>query len=240
MRLALLTGGSRGLGLALCEALAANGFKVIEFSRTAPHPYSVRADLSFPNEARRVVARAIAPIDADRLKQLLVISNAATLDPIGPAHRKTGDSIVANLNINLTSAILILSEIVACFQATACRKVLANISAGAVHKGYFGWSLYCAAKAGAENFIRSLALEQQVEPYPFIPVNIDPGVVDTDMHVQVSAASLSDFTARDRFVERKARGELDSPAVVAAAILRILELSSLSSGASYDVRDAGA
>jgi len=240
MRLALLTGGSRGLGLALCETLASNGFKVIEFSRTAPHSYSVRTDLSSPDEARRAVAAAIAPIDADRLKELVVVNNAATLDPIGPTNRKSADSIVANLNTNFTSAILVLSEIMARFQATACRKVLANISAGAAHKGVFGWSLYCAAKVGAENFIRSVALEQQIEPFPFIAVNIDPGVVDTDMHVQVSVASLSDFPARDRFVQRKAHGQLAAPAVVAAAILRILELSALSSGEGYDVRDVGA
>jgi benzil reductase ((S)-benzoin forming) len=240
MRLALLTGGSRGLGLALCETLVANGFKVIEFSRTAPHPYSVRADLSSPEEARRAVVGAIAPINADGLKELLVVNNAATLDPIGPAHRKAATSIVANLNTNFTSAIVILSEIVAHFQGTACRKVLANISAGAAQKGIFGWSLYCAAKVGAENFIRSLALEQQIEPFPFIPVNIDPGVVDTEMHVRVSATSLSDFPARDRFIQRKAQGQLASPTVVAATVLRILELSSLSSGQRYDVRDVGA
>jgi benzil reductase ((S)-benzoin forming) len=239
MRLALLTGGSRGLGLALCEVLVANGFHVIEFSRTAPHPYSVRADLTSPQQALRVVADAIALIDSDQLKELFVVSNSATLDPIGPAYRKPANSIIANLNTNLTSPILILSAIVARFQAIACRKVLANISAGAAQKGIFGWSLYCAAKVGAENFIRSLALEQQVEAHPFIPVNIDPGVVDTDMHVQASAASPSDFPSRDRFAERKALGQLASPSAAAAAVFRILELSSLNMGASYDVRDIG-
>jgi benzil reductase ((S)-benzoin forming) len=124
------------LGLALCETLSADGFKVIEFSRTAPHPYSVRADLSSPEEARQAVVSAISSINADRLKELLVVNNAATLDPIGPAHRKAVTSIVANLNTNFTSAIVILSEIVAHFQITACRKVLANISTGAAHKGF--------------------------------------------------------------------------------------------------------
>jgi benzil reductase ((S)-benzoin forming) len=85
-----------------------------------------------------------------------------------------------------------------------------------------------------------LALEQQVEPFPFIAVNIDPGVVDTGMHVEVSAASSFDFPARDRFVQRKAQGQLASPTVVAAAVVRILELSSLSSGERYDVRDVRA
>ncbi|WP_367848006.1 hypothetical protein [Rhodoferax sp. WC2427] len=47
LRLAVLTGGSTGLGLALCEALAECGYRVLELSRSAPHAYSVQLDLGF-------------------------------------------------------------------------------------------------------------------------------------------------------------------------------------------------
>jgi benzil reductase ((S)-benzoin forming) len=237
MRLAILTGGSKGLGLALCETLAERGYRVLEFSRNAPHAYSVRVDLSSPSDSHRIAAAAIASLDAEHVEELLVINNAGTLDPIGPASRKETAAILANLNTNFTSAILVLTEIVAHFQSTACRKVLANISSGAALKGYAGWSLYCAAKAGMENYIRALALEQQAEPHPFIPVNVDPGVIDTEMQALIRSSSVSDFPDIERFVKRKEQGALVSPVKVAAAACRILELPSLSYGARYEVGD---
>jgi benzil reductase ((S)-benzoin forming) len=240
MRLAILTGGSKGLGLALCEEFSGRGYRVLEFSRSAPHTYSVRVDLSSPSGSHQIVAAALASLGGEHIEELLVINNAGTLDPIGPASRKQRDAILGNLNTNFTSAILVLTEIVAHFQATECRKVLANISSGAAQKGYAGWSLYCAAKAGFENYIHALALEQQAEPHPFIPVNIDPGVIDTEMQALIRSSSASDFPTIERFIKRKEQGALVSPARVAAAACRILELPSLSYGARYEVGDHGA
>lgn len=240
MRLAILTGGSKGLGLALCEALAGRGYRVLEFSRSAPHAYSVRMDLSLPSDSRQIAAAALASLGGEHIEELIVINNAGTLDPIGSASRKGRDSVLANLNTNFTSAILVLTEIVAHFQATACRKVLANISSGAAEKGYAGWSLYCATKAGMENYIRALALEQQAESHPFIPVNVDPGVMDTDMQASIRSSSAFDFPEIERFIKRKEQGALVSPGSVAAAVCRILELPSLSHGGRYEVGNHGA
>ena len=240
MRLAILTGGSKGLGLALCERLANRGYRVIEFSRTAPHAYSVKLDLSSPGESRLVATTAIAALSGERFSEILVINNAGTLHPIGPASSKEPEETLANLNTNFTSAILVLTEIVAHFQADACRKVLANISSGAAQKGYAGWSLYCAAKAGMENYVRALALEQQGETHPFIPVNIDPGVMDTEMQTCIRNSSASDFPEIQRFIKRKEQGALVEPVKVAAAVCRILELPSLIAGSRYEVSDHGA
>lgn len=237
MRLALLTGGSKGLGLALCKALAAREFRVLEFSRSAPHGYSVSVDLSRPEESLRIVRKAIAPIAGESLEELLIINNAGTLAPIGPAYRKPRPEIVENLNINLTSAILILSEIIAVFQSAPCRKVIANISSGAAQKGYSGWSLYCAAKAGMENFVRALALEQQAETYPFIAINIGPGVIDTEMQALIRKSPASDFPDVYRFIQRKETNALAHPGTVAAAVLRIVSMPTLPSGVLYDVND---
>jgi len=240
MRLLLLTGGSRGIGLALAEELATRGYKVIEFSRTAPHSYSVATNFATPLDAHRTVENAVASVDPNQLEELLVVSNAATLEPIGPTSRKPPASILDNLSINLASPVLFVSAAIARFQAAPCRKIVANISAGAAHRGVFGWSLYCAAKVGMESFIRSLAIEQQSQPHPFIPVNIDPGVVNTHMHVVAGSASPEDFPASTLFATRRAQGQLTPPERAAAAVANLLMSPTLTSGGGYDVRDVDA
>lgn len=234
MKLLLITGGSRGLGRALCEQFETKDYKILEFSRSAPHEYSIRMDLADPEKSRLTIANAIEPIDSSQLQELIVISNAGILEPIGPTSSKPNSELLENMNTNYVSPVLVLTEIIARFQEAACRKVILNISSGAALKGRAGWSLYCAAKAGMENFIRALALEQQAEPHPFIPINIDPGVIDTEMQALIRESSPADFPELERFVQLKKQGLLIPPDYVASAIMRILERESLSFGGRYE------
>ena len=238
-RLAIITGGSRGLGRALCEQFLARGYQVIEFSRTAPHAYSVRVDLASPEACRAAVAKAIASVELETLQELVVVNNAGTLDPIGASSQKPPAAVLANLNINFTSAIMVLAELTAKFQSAPCRKVLANISSGAAQKSIAGWSLYCASKAGMEAYIRALAVEQEAEPHPFTAININPGVIDTEMQAMIRAASAADFPEVERFIQRKQQGGLAAPADVAAAVLRIVALPSLFGGGRFDTNVDG-
>ncbi len=235
MRLAIVSGGSRGLGLSLCRALHARGDHVLELSRSAPHPFSVRADLADPAAAADAVAAALVPLAPQAWDEIVVISNAGMLSPIGPTSRQDRDAVVGNINTNITSAILLLTQTIAAFQPHRCRKVIANISSGAATKPYAGWSLYCAAKAGLEHFIRAVALEQAAETFPFVPVNINPNVMDTAMQTEIRGSTKSDFPDIERFVKRHESGELRDPAKVAVAVLRILALPDLAAGGRYDV-----
>jgi benzil reductase ((S)-benzoin forming) len=85
-----------------------------------------------------------------------------------------------------------------------------------------------------ENFIRAIALEQGAEPQPFIPINIYPGVVDTEMQALIRETSPADFPDVELFIQRKNQGLLIPPEKVAAAIVRILDQESLSFGARYE------
>lgn len=235
MRLAIVTGGSKGLGLALCQQLSSAGYSVVEYSRTASHPFSVHLDLSSPELVQSTVGTSLRSLDVAGCDELVVINNAGTLSPIGPASQNRPVDILANLSTNFSSAILFLSTVVARFQDLKCRKVIVNVSSGAAAKGYAGWSLYCAAKAGLEGYLRAVVVEQRREPYPFLAVNVDPGVIDTDMQALIRESSEADFPDVSRFIRRKNEGGLSSPDAVASGVLRILARGDLSAGERYDV-----
>jgi benzil reductase ((S)-benzoin forming) len=192
-------------------------------------------DLSQPDTLRTTIAASLKEICPNEWEEILVINNAATLDPIGPTSKKAADRVLANINTNFASPILALSLIVAHFQEARCRKVIASISSGAARKSYYGWSLYCAAKAGIEAYIEVLALEQQKEKTPFIPINIDPNVIDTEMQALIRNTCPDDFPDVNRFQRRKTEGDLATPEAVAQQVLGIIDKEELTPGARYEV-----
>lgn len=223
MKLAIISGGSRGLGAALCRQYAEAGYEVLEFSRSAPHAFSKACDFTDPARAASVVAETLAPFTSSpALEEIVAISNAGMLAPIGPVSRKAPEAVLANLNTNLASAILFMGEVVRAFQDSPARKTLVSISSGASLKGHAGWSLYCAAKAGLDNFIRALALEQAFETSPFRALSVDPGIMDTSMQESIRSAGKADFPTVERFIGFHRDGALRSPERIAEAIRNLV------------------
>jgi len=234
MKLVIISGGSRGLGAALFAEFSTKQFTLVEFSRSAPHSYSVPCDFSDPTQVQTVVAKALQPLISQAWEEIVVINNAGTLFPMGATQQKETADILKNIQVNFSSSIVFITEALKAFQAHPCKKTVVNISSGAAAKGYAGWSLYCAAKAGLENFIRAIAIEQQLQKSPFTAINIVPGIIDTQMQESIRAASLTDFPTRARFEQFKESGALSSPQKVASAVLKILA-SNPQSGERFDV-----
>lgn len=242
MRLAIISGGSKGLGAELCAQFSQQGFRVVEFSRSGTSTdslTSVNVDLSSPEASRAVIRRTLATLAGEPWQEIVAINNAGTLEPIGPAARKAPAEVLANININFTAPIVFVSELIAAFQTHPCRKLVANISSGAARHAYSGWSLYCAGKAGIESFMRAVALEQSSEAFPLLAININPGVMDTGMQASIRRASQADFPDVERFIKHQENGALRAPADVAAAVLRIVGSAAITAGELYSVSDYG-
>ena len=218
MRLAIVTGGSRGLGEALCREYERQGWRLIELSRTAPHSYSVRIDLTDTVESARTFSEALGVYTEMELEELAAFGNAAVLGPVGPVEDASPEEIAAHFDVNCSSAVLFARAVVATFQGHECPKTFVNISSGAANRGVAGWSLYCASKAAMENFVRSIALEQRRYEHPIRAININPGVMDTDMQALVRIASARDFPELERYVRLHEEGSLASPRTVAERI----------------------
>jgi benzil reductase ((S)-benzoin forming) len=238
MRLAIISGGSKGLGEKLCEQYLALDFEVIEFSRTAPHAYSVITDLASTNDTSQIVSEALTPLAQREWQEIVVISNAGMLNPVGPASKKDIESVIANLNTNFVSSIVLMTEVLRYFQQHSGKKTLASISSGAALGERAGWSLYCAAKAGLEHFIRSVAKEQDAESQPFKMINVDPGLIDTGMQSLIRQSSIEDLPSLEQFNQRKEAGLLVPPSQVAERIVQIIEASNIGNGERIKVNVA--
>jgi benzil reductase ((S)-benzoin forming) len=235
MKLAIISGGSKGLGEKLCELYLAQDFEVVEFSRTAPHIYSVALDLASSHDVSQILSELLLPLAKREWQEIVAISNAGMLTPVGPASKKDIDSVIANLNTNFVSGIVFMTEVLRHFQKHTGKKTLASISSGAAVGERAGWSLYCAAKAGVEHFIRSVATEQDAESQPFKMINVDPGLIDTAMQLEIRQSSVDDFPSLEQFKQRKKAGLLVPPAKVAEGVVRIIEDSNVGNGERISV-----
>jgi len=193
-------------------------------------------DLAQPKAAQQILDDAFGRIAADPCEHVLLFNNAGDVMPVGPVADKAFDTVLGNVNVNFVGAVVLLRAFMLAFQAKDCRKAIVNISSGAALSGVEGWSLYCAAKAGIEHFIRTIALEQANNPFPINTFNISPGLIDTGMQASIRSAAQTDFPRVQDFVGFKAEGALRSPALVAGAVVAIVA-SDPAPGSRHEVAD---
>ncbi len=222
----LISGGSRGLGLATVERLLARGDNVATFSRSgsaelaalaAKHPDRLLT-ASF-DAADSEAVQAFVRAAADRFGGIThCIANAAVAYE-GVLAMMRDDEIDEMLAVNLRGAILLVREAVRAMLAGPAEKGDAALAGGhsvvmissvvATH-GSPGLSVYAATKAGLEGFARNLARE--LGPRGIRVNAIAPGFLTTDL-----SASLPE-EHRHRIERRTPLGRLGTPADIVGAI----------------------
>jgi len=237
LKLYIITGASRGLGAALAEALVDPGHRLICMARSRAPLVALRrrarlqgcrvaalaVDLGDPEKAVAALKRALASVDESSCSSACLINNAGVVEPIGPAVKLLPGDISAGVQVNLAAPMALTAAFLRLTADwSASRKVL-NISSGAAHKAYAGWSIYCATKAALDQFTRCLALEQAGRPNGAKVVALAPGVIDTAMQTAVRGATSEDFAELPRFIELKESGQLATPQDAAQRLLRYLE-----------------
>ena len=96
---------------------------------------------------------------------------------------------------------------------------------------------YCAAKAGMDHFTRCLALEEAAKSNGAKVCSLAPGVIDTDMQLQLRSASGDNFPDQAGFSRLKSSGSLASPESAAASVLAYMARADFGSQSVADVRD---
>src|SRR5215469_1526959 len=221
MRNVLVTGGSRGIGLATARRLAVSGYNVItvarresEVLRTAVREVGedrlhFRAfDLS-EIEAIPVLAETLR----DEFGAIYGLVNNAGLGTEGLLATMHNSDIEALIRLNVLSPVILTKYIVRHMMADGAGRIV-NISSIIASTGYNGLSVYGATKAAAAGFTRSLARE--VGKLGITVNAVAPGFIDTEL-----TQTLSD-EGRQRIAGRSALRRLPEADDVASMVEYLL------------------
>lgn len=181
-RLALVTGGSAGLGLALVKALSVRDWDVLTDARdpaplaaaTAPLP-RVTALPGDVGDARHQDDLASEVRRRGRLD--LLVHNASALGPMLPLAEVTADQLADVLATNLLAPLALTRKLLP--ELRLAGGVLVGISSDAAVEHYPAWGTYAASKAALDHLVLTLGAENGLDAYA-----IDPGDMRTALHQQ--------------------------------------------------------
>ncbi|MDJ1473597.1 (S)-benzoin forming benzil reductase [Xanthocytophaga flava] len=236
----LITGGSRGIGQALVTTYLQKGYKVFSIARShssEKHPllHQISFDLSASHGFGTLFKNLFKEIEEAQTASILLINNAAAL-PIGKIDTLTQEHIQQATHVNLTAPLLLTSLFIQHTQGWKCDKKIINISSGAAHKPYYGWTIYCSTKAALDMLTRTVAIEQSTVENGVKILSISPGVVDTGMQSAIRESTREDFKDIDRFIELKNTNALAEPTDVANQIYQVALDTAIENGAILDLR----
>ncbi len=239
----IITGASRGLGLALAEQCLAQGHHVLAIARQRPalqHPALTtwQADLAEASVVAAQLERWLAAPEQVSCSAVSLINNAGVVSQLAPLSAITSADLVNALRVGLEAPTLLGAAFLRATAGWTVPRKLLHISSGLGRRAMAGSASYCAAKAGLDHLARATALEEAALPNGARVVSLAPGVIDTDMQVQLRSADPTAFPERERFVGLKTGGQLDSPATAAAKVLAYLARPDFGSQPVGDVRDA--
>jgi NAD(P)-dependent dehydrogenase (short-subunit alcohol dehydrogenase family) len=180
-RMALVTGGTAGLGLALTRALAKEDWHVITDGRSAERiaaagfPESVEVVAGDVTDADHRAALVAAVTAAGRLD--LLVHNASTLGPL--PMRPLAEATIADLQqvwrTNVGAPLVLTGELLPWLRVA--EGVVLSLSSDAAVEHYETWGLYGASKAALDHVTLTYGAETGVTAYA-----VDPGDMRTGMH----------------------------------------------------------
>ncbi len=230
-KVALVTGGSRGIGKAIVAAFAAAGAQVFtcarsqgdldsalaELSKAGGEIEGIAADVGNADDAARVVRAALA-----RFGQIdVLVNNASILGPRVPIVDCSPAAWQEVLRINLTGVFLMTRAVLPGMLARRSGSII-NVSSGVGRRGKARWGAYAASKAGVENFTQVLA--EEVSPLGIRVNAVNPAATRTQMR----AAAYPEEDPRT----------LPPPETVTSMFIYLASDDSAGvSGRSFDARD---
>lgn len=182
-KMALVTGGTRGIGAAISSALKEDGFNVVALY----HGNEKAAEKFCTETGAKAVKCNVADYDqcsetvstiSEKYGAIDILVNNAGITRDGVLHKMPKENWHDVIETNLTSCFNMSRAVVNGMRERNFGRII-NISSINAQKGQFGQANYAAAKAGMIGFTKALAIENAAKG---ITVNaICPGYIETDM-----------------------------------------------------------
>lgn len=247
--LTILTGASRGMGLAMARQLCQPGSLVLCISRgtareldalardTGAELSQWPADLSDPAPVAVRLQAWLTALDPARLASATLINNAGVIGRLGPLDPAQPEDIARTLRVDLEAPMQLTAAFLTATRHWPVQRKILNISSGLGRRAIAGSALYCAAKAGMDHFTRCVALDEAQQPHGARIVALAPGVIDTDMQSELRAGDPERFPDQGNFLKLQQTGMLTSPDAAAARVLAWLARPDFGSQPVADVRE---
>ena len=245
----ILTGASRGMGRAMAEQLLAPGHTLLTLARRPDEALAAQAAAAGAGLVQWSVDLADAAPVAARLADWLaqqagadwasatLINNAGVIPAIVPLRDADPADLANALRVGLEAPMQLSAAFLGATRDWPGARRLLNISSGLGRRALASQAGYCAAKAGMDHYTRCVALDEAPLPNGARVCSLAPGVIDTDMQVQLRGADAAAFPGRDSFEQLHRGGQLSSPQDAARRVLAYLARPDFGAQPVADVRD---
>ena len=222
-RVALVTGTSAGIGLALARELLARGWRVVGIARRLAEIEQqsylhLRLDLEDTAALLEGIERAAGPLVSDAaVTRVALVNNAAMGGLLGPVEQLVVAGLPGIYAVNLTAPVALMGWLLRRSHANAAVRIV-NVSTGAAVRAFPGLAAYGSSKAALRMAGMVLAVELDAAS-PARDVSIlsyEPGMVDTDMQTAARGSSRDVLPMVDFFTQAATEGRLEPPARPAA------------------------
>ncbi len=222
-KVAIVTGGGRGLGRSVALAFGKEGAKVVLAARTKEAIDHVAEELRSLH--RSALALPLDVSDEDQVNRLadktletfgtidILVNNAGTRGPIGPIYKVLLEEWEKTIKANLTGTFLCSKAVLPVMMDKKQGKIINVASTMSLRPNL---TPYCVAKAGVIHFSKQLARE--VKDFNIQVNAIHPGVMDTQMQREIREAGV-EAIGTDLFERIKEEGILHSPEEPAGLVL---------------------
>ncbi|MCG8812240.1 SDR family NAD(P)-dependent oxidoreductase [Tenacibaculum finnmarkense] len=244
MNIIIITGGSKGIGKALAQKYASENYSVFSLARTSAdlkNIKNIKVDLADSIATQNIFTALLDKIihqnSTSKITSITLVNNAGRLGKIANLENLEASDIAKSMQLNITTPFILSGLFIKKTQDLACKKQIINISSGAAKKPYEGWSVYCTSKAAIDMLTKTIASEQSEIENGVKCIAIYPGVVATDMQIQIRNTKETDFKNVQRFIDLKNQNKLYTPSFVADTIYKIDTQNQLNSGDIFDIRN---
>jgi len=247
--LTILTGASRGMGLALARQLLNADAQLLCISRSASDALAQQAaatgatleqwcmDLADGASVAARLGEWLRAVNPATLASATLVNNAGVISGLVPLHQANPADLAHALRVGLEAPMQLCAAFLGATQAWQLPRKVLNISSGLGRRAMASSAAYCAAKAGMDHFTCCLALEQALLSNGAKVCALAPGVIDTDMQLQLRSANPSAFPDQQAFAGLHHQGQLTSPAMAAQRLLAYLQRDDFGNEPVADVRN---